>query len=117
MRRLTERGAVLNSGFMLRAHIHIRPLVRERMRLLSLLEIRSSQRILDRASDVIPPCFDVLPHGLACTYRILRHDPIQNLQMLAAGSLGTLGAFKIKHSKERQALVDGAKASKQEGVP
>ncbi len=66
---------------------------------------------------MIPPRFDVLPHGLACTYRILRHDPIQNLQVLAAGSLGALRAFKIQHSKERQALIDGAKVSEQEGVP
>ena len=66
---------------------------------------------------MIPPRFDVLLHGLARPNRILRHDPIQNLQMLAAGSLGTLRAFKIQHSKERQALIDGAQASKQEGVP
>ena len=88
----------------------------EQLRLLPLLEIRSSQRILDGASDVIPPRFDVLLHGLACPNRILRHDPIQNLQMLTAGPLGTLGAFKIQHSKERQALIDGSKVSEQEGV-
>ena len=89
----------------------------EQLRLLPLLEIRSSQCILDRVSDVIPPRFDVLLHGLACPNRILRHDPIQNLQMLTAGPLSTLRAFKIQHSKERQALIDGAKVSEQEGVP
>jgi len=107
---------VLNSGFMLRAHIRIRLLSNEQLRLLPLLEIRSGQCILDRASEVIPPRFDVVLHGLARTNRILRHDPIQNLQMLTAGPLGTLRAFKIQHSKERQALIDGAQASKQEGV-
>jgi len=102
---------------MLRAHIRIRPLSPEQLHLLPLLEIRSSQCILDCASDMIPPRFDVLLHGLARTNRILRHDPIQNLQMLAACSLGALRTFKIQHSKERQALIDGAQASEQEGVP
>ena len=106
-----------DDGVLVRRYQPTRCRITTQLRLLPLLEIRSSQCILDRASDMIPPRFDVLLHGFARTNRILRNDPIKNLQMLAACSLGALRAFKIQHSKERQALINGSKVSEQEGVP